>query len=503
MPYSKSFKNIKFGDIDAKTEKMHAPKLLIEGFLDENGYINKIINDRFFLIYGLKGSGKTAIGSRIELIASDKNIHVEQYTLDSFNYSSFEGMSYDLLSEEGVTSRKKSGRRSSEIENNRSWENVLNVSLLNSFSKDTNLKSKGGKKSLKNMIGQLEELGVLPAEDLYQITKKISKKTLFGGIKMISLSQTTQTEKRLSYENMYDNLRQIVNDAILSKKHIIIIDGLDSVLTSRDVQKRVISGLLHATNTVNSELHKNSVSAKIVLLCRKDILDMLDDPNKQKIIKDFGVELDWYQQGIDYNGINLIKLLNLRAKVSLGEKVDIFEDFLPKKVANKETYKFILDHTRHIPRDIICLMCEIQSAYRQNMQDRQFYDAVNKYSADYFYGEVRDELVGIMDEEEIRIIFKLISEVQKYRMSIREIEIKAKELGVNLKKMDISHLLSLLYDIGAIGNVKRQGNEQYYSFKYRDRWSSFNENSEFVVHMALQRALKIRGGYDANDLEYD
>lgn len=176
MPYSESFKDIKFGDIDAKTEKMHTPELLIEGFLDENGYIDKIIKDRFFLVYGLKGSGKTAIGSRIELIASDENINVDQYTLDNFNYSFFEGMGYDLINGDETTSKKKLSRKISGVENNRSWENILNVSLLNSFSKDSKLKSKSGNESLKNVIEQLEKLGVLPAGDLYQITKKISKK---------------------------------------------------------------------------------------------------------------------------------------------------------------------------------------------------------------------------------------------------------------------------------------------------------------------------------------
>lgn len=504
MAENSGFKNIKFGDIDARTEMTDSPDLLIGGFLDENGYIDHIMDDRFYLIYGLKGSGKTAIGSRIKLISlEDKQLEVEQYTLERFNYNLFEGMSYNTPSDDGNGPTKKHTRKMPEVENNRSWEIILNVALLDMFSKDLNLESKG-KGNIKEVIDGLRELGVLPAHDFSVIVKKMSKKSIMADIKVFKYENSTTIESSSAYDAAYDNLRIAVSDADLSKKHILIIDGVDSVVSEREIQKRVLSGLLHAASEINNELRQNNVNAKIVLLCRKDLLDMLKDPNKQKVIGDYGLELNWYDYGVDRNEINLIKLLNLRASLSLGRDVDIFDEFLTGTVGNKEVYKFILDYTRHIPRDIVRLIREIQKVYKDwRMTPQKYYTAIKAYSADYFYGEVQDELVGIMSSDEVETIFKLISEMRKYRTSKKEMEIKAGELGINLSGYDLDRLLSLLYDIGAIGNVRNVNGKDSYSFKYRDRWSTFNSRDELVIHLALQKALNVRGGYETNDVEYD
>lgn len=60
-----NFQAINFGKAAAEKEKSYHPRLLIEGFFDDYNYIDKIRNDEVFLVVGSKGSGKSAIGSRL------------------------------------------------------------------------------------------------------------------------------------------------------------------------------------------------------------------------------------------------------------------------------------------------------------------------------------------------------------------------------------------------------------------------------------------------------
>ncbi len=83
------FKDIEFGMAAAEKEKSNSPHLLIEGFLDAYGYIDELLNGNKFLILGQKGSGKSAIGSKLELLSKEKKYYTKQYYLGSFPYKPF------------------------------------------------------------------------------------------------------------------------------------------------------------------------------------------------------------------------------------------------------------------------------------------------------------------------------------------------------------------------------------------------------------------------------
>lgn len=85
------FKSIAFGTADANTEKAKNPRLLIEGFLDAKEYISSIMNRDKFLVLGPKGSGKTAIASKLDLLSKEtEDLLVKQYySHGDFPFSSF------------------------------------------------------------------------------------------------------------------------------------------------------------------------------------------------------------------------------------------------------------------------------------------------------------------------------------------------------------------------------------------------------------------------------
>src|SRR5688572_24772717 len=83
------FRKIEFGLADAENERVDAPHLLLDAYLDADGQIEAILGPSRYLIVGGKGSGKSAIISRIALQAAAKGYEARIDVLRKFPYSAF------------------------------------------------------------------------------------------------------------------------------------------------------------------------------------------------------------------------------------------------------------------------------------------------------------------------------------------------------------------------------------------------------------------------------
>ena len=106
---------------------------------------------------------------------------------------------------------------------------------------------------------------------------------------------------------------------------------------------------------------------------------------------------------------SLYKLIDLRARNSLGREVDLFSEFFPPTINGKDAFKYHLDHTRYTPRNPIQLMNRIQAAsYSSYLTEQTVREGVNSYSENYFLMEVKDSMVGMLDDEDIEASFQAI-----------------------------------------------------------------------------------------------
>jgi hypothetical protein len=62
------FADIEFGFADAEKESAENPALLLNAYLDETHLVDKALKGVPFLVLGYKGSGKTAIAERANLL---------------------------------------------------------------------------------------------------------------------------------------------------------------------------------------------------------------------------------------------------------------------------------------------------------------------------------------------------------------------------------------------------------------------------------------------------
>ncbi|MFD2580441.1 hypothetical protein ACFSTD_21390 [Novosphingobium colocasiae] len=121
-------------------------------------------------------------------------------------------------------------------------------------------------------------------------------------------------------------------------------------------------------------------------------------------------------QGIRF----LVNLAHKRARRSLGVECDIFKEYFVYNVKGKPIQKYLLDMTRHTPRDFLQLLSCVQGFYTgRRMADDQINSGLREYSITYFLPEIRDELSGYSQPDEIDQLIRALARVGKTRFQFQ------------------------------------------------------------------------------------
>jgi len=208
-------------------------------------------------------------------------------------------------------------------------------------------------------------------------------------------------------------LKELIKNARSTSRHYFVIDGLDEILTSREAQFKSLSALIFEVARLNELFSTNSVPAKIILLCRTDLYERIPGANKNKIRQDYAVELDWYHDVGDPHNSLLVQAAQLRGRRSLKGNVDLFTTFLPTEVDNVEIARFLLEMTRHTPRDFLQLFHYMQKFSKGGrLSEAQIKAGLREYSIKYFLPEIQDELSGYANPTEIAQIISALSRLR-------------------------------------------------------------------------------------------
>lgn len=472
-----SFRDIDFGKSAAENET----KYLDQVFLDINNYLRQLVNGEKFLVIGPKGSGKSAFGIMLEKISkNDPNFFVKKFELDTFPYHRFSEL---LPKTEAIESRLPSH-----------WEFLLLIEFLDSFHKDQSCNSKGNY-DFGKVIELMKQIRVLPNKELVEIIDQTIKKHYSIDLKFLKIGKSDEfTITNLNQRALYDILKDVCYSVTIGSKHRIIIDGLDSVITNRkdlEIQFDSLSALLVAANHINQKFNDADIDARVVVLCRSDLLTKLVNPDRTKIISDSSIYLEWYQGEKDILSSNLVRLINKRASYSLKHETDVFKNFLPPKLTEKQViYDGLFYQTRWKPRDIIELFRAIQNetkGTRPNLSE--VWEGIHKYSSNHFIGEITDELIGFLKPEERDLAIQLLMAIGKTPFHITDVQTKFQN-DERFKKLNFSKIFGALYDCSAIGNINRKNSRQ--NWKYKNRHSKFDPNQHITVHNGLLYALNIK-----------
>jgi hypothetical protein len=476
-----AFQDIEFGFADAHKEATEAPALLLRGFLDDGDLIETALGRSPFLFLGYKGSGKTASAERARLLAqTEPQLFVVSLTLDDFSYGDFKALA--------------GGTGDFQTRYPTAWAWNLLLFLLQSLEDDEAAKQAAPPEYTRVVRG-LQELDLLPLPELKQLVTRSGKRSFKLSIpKFFELTRERVSEGQdLQMLQMVQVLRRAIMEFPATSRHVIFVDGLDDVFTQKDLQFQALSALIGEASKLNNDFRAAGKPFKIVVECRTDIFDKLPGANKNKIRQDGSVALDWYDDPRDPDRTRLVKLVNLRAALSLGCEVNVFEEFFPATVDGRPSRRYVLDHTRHQPRDVLQLMKSIQrfapAPSRARLSEAEVKSGIRDYSNQYFLPELRDELHGYLDPAHIDTAVALLSSLGTDRFTVDELEAHAIRLGLNIPESYT--LVSTLFECSGVGMLEPREGRPFYTFKYRNRNAMLIPGRRLVVHLGAHKALNI------------
>lgn len=476
------FGDIAFGYTSAEAERSNDPGLLTDGYIDFKNASEEATNGSRFLFLGHKGAGKSTIGEHLEIkLSGNYNNFVKSIPLSDFPFTPF--------------SKMIRGDAEPEYKYPTAWSWILLIHILESLYSDESLDHPDMSK-IQDAITAFRSMGLSAAGSPAAIVRTTAKNSF-----SLKLPQSLATYERTGSEirpaseipDFVESLKSLICKCKTINKHFIIIDGLDDILTSREVQFKSLSALVFEVDKLNKLFRDNGVSFKIILLCRTDMYEKIPGANKNKTRHDYSVELDWFHDPNDPGSSLLIGLANLRAKRSLGRDEDIFSKYFTKSIKGKPIEKYLLDMTRHTPRDFLQLLTHIQEFYQGGtMFERDINSGMREYSIKYFLPEIRDELSGYAQPDEIDRIIRALAQIRKREFSFKELSNSAENLINPLKPERVFEICNLLFECSAFGHIEnRPGGTTHYTFKFRNRKSSFNEFDKIMLHRGLWKSLNV------------
>lgn len=472
------FRNINLGKADAQEEGAEYPDLLRKGYFDNDNIVNHAYETTKFLFLGYKGSGKSALSEHLKLSASE-GVHVLQQSLKDFPYKTF--------------AKIISGDSEQEYKLKIAWRWLLLVNVLSNLLADQDAKP-NSESEIRTLTDFMTQAGIFPLVSISALVTKSATRTFQGSLKTFSFAQTTKSENaQISFEWLIDYIKNIILGYKEMRSQIIVIDGLDDILTSREIQYLSIAALLNEVKDLNLFFKRNEQPFKIIVLCRTDIFERLPDANKNKIKRDCSYTFCWYKEGQDkQNDCGLIDILNLRGSLVYPKIGDVIHTLFPSHYKGINIYEALLEMTRHTPRDFMQLMLSIQTVCTSPIVTaNNVEEGIKEYSTEYFLPEIKDEMAGYIQYNYIDPIVNILS-------SFREREFSYKQFvdsfnALNIESISPDTVLNVLYDCSAIGHAYPYGNGQQtrITFKYRNRNSSFNKSNRIILHKGLWKALNV------------
>ena len=472
------FRNINLGKADAQEEGAEYPNLLRKGYYDNDNIVSQVYETTKFLFLGYKGSGKSALSEHLKLSASE-GVNVLQQSLKDFPYKTF--------------AKIVSGDSEQEYKLKIAWRWLLLVHVLSNLIADQDA-IPSSESEIRNLADFMTQAGIFPLVSISALVTKSTTRTFQGSLKTFSFAQTTKSENaQISFEWMIDYIKNLISGYKEMHDQVIVVDGLDDILTSREIQYLSIAALINEVKDLNLFFKRGQLPFKIIVLCRTDIFERLPDANKNKIKRDCSYSFCWYKEGQDkQNDCGLIDILNLRGRLVYPEIGDVIQTLFPTQYKGTNIYEALLEMTRHTPRDFMQLMLSIQTVCTSpNVTAYNIEEGIKEYSIEYFLPEIKDEMAGYIQYKYIDSIVNILS-------SFREREFSYKQFldsfnSLKLETLSPDSILNVLYDCSAIGHAYPYGNgdQTRITFKYRNRNSSFNKSNRIILHKGLWKALNV------------
>jgi len=381
------------------------------------------------------------------------------------------------------------------------WSFILWLQLIDMFRKDPESPSRSDP-TFQQGIAALRSTRLLPAHDLSDSVREYASHP-FNVPGLSDVNDSESPGRMLALTRLVEQLRGLARSYQSGKRFILFIDGTDEIFSGEKVLYESLAALIEAASTLNESLQLMDVDAKVVVLCRTDLFNRLPGSNKNKMKRDSGLVLNWYEDAKDLHHSALAKLANVKARVADPTIKDIFTDYLPNRMSrggsDRRTIALLLDYTRHTPRDLLQLLgCIADMARVSPERSRDIRvtaetvgRGIAKYSRDYFAGEIEDEVWGHLGLDERAAIIPILTALGRERFTPEEFSQLCEK---SFPDLNPGRLLGVLYECSALGHVRdvdSSSGKRRVTFKYRNPDSTLNLSEDLLLHNGWRTKLNI------------
>lgn len=444
-------RKVDFGEIDGYGD----PNL--ENYFLDNGYWDRIINDKIFFVVGKKGTGKSSIYQMIEKESLNKGCVVVNRDFGEFPFEKLLRLQDDNFAKPNQYQTI--------------WKNViynLFVQVISKLPDEDNDFYNEIKSYSDSFLGNAAELH---KEIISKATKKEGN-ILFNGCSVGVTDEGVKTY-RVNDENITAinaSLCDLIVNYFLtctSDRNVVIqFDRLDDNYNQyQDLEEyyQAIISLFKVVYTFNQLLRsKHIYNAKVVLYIRSDIMRAMASRDAESARwDDFRMDLNWRINNMwDVYQSDLYKMVEKRIKASCDELKDkSFEDifYVPKSTAynwgNRKLFESLVLQTLFRPRDLISLLKTLQKEInKKNRFNKQVYnEALKKYSNWLVNTEIANEINPVL-KEDYKYVIELLRLCGSRAMSVTAFSERYNSIKHKFQLSPLE-LLEFLYNAGIIENT--------------------------------------------------
>lgn len=484
-----TFAELYFGLADGNDEANQNEESFLASFVDHQGVVPAIRQRKKFLLLGPKGSGKTTFAR-----------YLQETALGEREILGLRDISELPLSE---VEKIKTGESAGPGRTMTAWRLLILCGLLDLMLKDQASSLQHDPQAIR-VTNELRKLGFMdptPKNAVIAASKSTFKLNFatFG-----EYSREQESSSSINLYNLVPHLERWVVENESPNSYLLMLDGLDSIYLNDERYSIVIASLLQAAYSVHQKLRMNSSLAHIVLLVRNDLFSRISLADAGKMRRDHGIELDWRILSGNPQEAPLFKVANKKAGSILGEQIDVVRDYFPEDIqlGGKSgaprwapTYQYLLDLTRHTPRDLLQLFeaCRSYAAsVGSSMQDGHLRpgvirEGVLQYATKYFVDAIKNELVGVNgpDPTLARRAMDTLRQLGKQRFTRDEFANECFGAPTNEDRRLADDFLRWLFYAGAIGNLRQANYGMYLQFYHRREDSEIYLKGPLVLHSAL------------------
>ena len=482
-------KKIDFGEIDGYGD----PNL--EKYFLDNGYWEKIINDKIFFVVGKKGTGKSSIYRMIEKEAYNNGCIVINKDFGEFPFEKLLRLQDDNFAKPNQYQTI--------------WKNVIFNLFIQAISKLPEDSS-----DYYNEIKTYNDMYLGNAVELHKdiISKTIKKEgsLLFHGFGAGASKETGST-----YNYNDENITTvnaslcdlIVNYFITNNaesKIAIQFDRLDDNYNQyQDMEEyyQAIISLFKVVYNFNQLLRSKKIfNAKVILYIRSDIMRAMASRDAESARwDDFRLDLNWGVNNLrEIFESDLYKMVDKRIKTSCAELsdksfIDIFS--IPKDVFYGERqnnlFKSLVLQTLFRPRDLISLLKTLQKEIDKSgtFNETVYKETSKKYANWLVNTEIANEINPVLGDD-YKYVIELLRLCGARDLSVRTFTERYNSVKHDFKLLPLE-LLEFLYSVGMIENTWKDKNGRVMHRSIFRNEGDFDRNLQLKIVPAVWNGLTV------------